>query len=153
MTESKYSKKRRMIRSAPGAAAATFVLLFFVLLTSRVNRAQDAKKGGAPQIDFRQTQAEADTKSTGCVSCHGMTEAATMHPTATIRIGCADCHGGDSNVMKPAGVEADAKAYTNAKLQAHPKPTVPSLWKNSGNPVRAQTDWCRSRLRCFASHC
>ncbi len=147
MTESNYAKKRRMIRSALGAAAATFVLLFFVLLTSRVNRAQDAKrdtrKPGSSQIDFRQTQAEADTKSTGCVSCHGMTEAATMHPTATVRIGCADCHGGDSTVMKPAGTEAGAKAYTDAKLQAHPRPSVPGLWKNSGNPVRVQTDWLK----------
>ncbi|MEP6539927.1 MAG: hypothetical protein ABJF23_31660 [Bryobacteraceae bacterium] len=137
MTESNYSKRRRIIRSAAGATVAALVLLFFVLLTSRVNRAQDAK------IDFRQTQAEADTKSTGCVSCHGMTEAATMHPTATIRIGCADCHGGDAGVMKPSGSEAGMKPYTDAKLQAHPKPSVPGLWKSSGNPVRAQTDWLR----------
>src|SRR5689334_13181497 len=111
MTEPNYSmadaarSRRRIIRSASGASAAALMLLLFVMLTSRVNRAQEAKKLGLTPIDFRQTQPEADAKSTGCASCHGMTEAATMHPTGTIRIGCADCHGGDPSIQKPGGSE------------------------------------------------
>ena len=142
--ESAISRKRRILRSASGAAAAALCLLGFVLLTSRVNRAQEAKPSSkyAP-IDFRQTQPEADSRSTGCVSCHGMTEAATMHPTGTIRIGCADCHGGDPAVMMPAGTEKGVKPYEEAKRKAHPKPEVPELWKSSANPVRAQMDWMK----------
>src|SRR5437016_12062655 len=52
---------------------------------------------GAAQ-EFKQTQAEADRKNAGCISCHGNTDAATMHPNGTVRIGCADCHGGDFTV-------------------------------------------------------
>src|SRR6185295_19057745 len=143
MAHTAMSRRKRIARSASGAGAAALTMLLFVMLTSRVNRAQDSKKLGLTPIDFRQTQGEADAKSTGCASCHGMTEAATMHPTGTIRIGCADCHGGDPGVMKPGGAESGTKAYDDAKRMAHPKPSIPRLWKESGsaNPVRSYTDW------------
>ena len=38
--------------------------------------------------------------SAGCISCHGETDAPTMHTDPTVIIGCADCHGGDPSVMK-----------------------------------------------------
>ncbi len=48
---------------------------------------------------LRQTQDEADRKSTGCVACHGMTDSASMHTTGTVRLGCTDCHGGHADVQ------------------------------------------------------
>src|SRR6202040_4061941 len=45
----------------------------------------------APQRSrFYQSQAEAENKSSGCISCHGRTEASSMHPTGTVHLGCAD---------------------------------------------------------------
>jgi len=85
------------------------------------------------------SQAEVDGQSAGCVSCHGVTEASSMHGTGTVHIGCAFCHGGDSKVMKPA---AEAE-YTSAKNRAHPRPTIPELWKSAANPVRPYTNWLK----------
>ena len=83
--------------------------------------------------------AEIEGQSAGCVSCHGQTEASSMHSTGTVHIGCSFCHGGDPKVMKPAS-EAE---YSAAKNRAHPKPTVPELWKSSANPERPYTDWLK----------
>src|SRR6478735_3349434 len=66
------------------------------------------------------SETEVGSQSVGCVSCHGMTEASSMHATGTVHIGCAFCHGGDPGVMR---VDGDA-AYTRAKQKAHPKPRV-----------------------------
>src|SRR5207244_9301922 len=59
---------------------------------------------------------EAMQRSAGCVSCHGMTEAPSMHTTGTVQLGCIDCHGGNGNVRRPS----DASAYESVKHKAHP---------------------------------
>src|SRR5260370_9153244 len=48
-----------------------------------------------------QSQAEADRKSSGCVSCHTSTHQPTMHPTKTDHLGCAACPHGNSPVSPP----------------------------------------------------
>src|SRR5438552_16160245 len=83
------------------ALAASLLVLSGVLLTPRLDS----------QVQLEETQEEAERQSTGCISCHGMTEARTMHPTGTVRIGCADCHGGHPDVQKPVGTAAGSKAY------------------------------------------
>lgn len=71
--------------------------------------------------------------SRGCISCHTSTDAATMHKNPAVVIGCADCHGGDSSIMKgpaaPGSLEYDQK-----KQQAHILPKDPSFWSSSANP-------------------
>src|SRR5580765_7834919 len=56
---------------------------------------------------------ETTQRSAGCVSCHGMTEAPSMHTTGTVPLSCIDCHGGRGDVMRLA--ESDMRAYENAK--------------------------------------
>src|SRR2546429_8770725 len=58
-----------------------------------------------------QTAAEADAKSAGCITCHTATDEASMHPTGTVRLGCADCHGGDPAVRAPQNGSAGDAAY------------------------------------------
>src|SRR3989442_15348593 len=61
-----------------------------------------------------QTPTEADAKSAGCVTCHTATDEASMHPTSstgTVRLGCADCHGGDVSVRVPQNASAGDAAY------------------------------------------
>jgi cytochrome c553 len=41
----------------------------------------------------KQSQAEADAKSWGCVQCHQ--NVGDMHDKATVKLGCVDCHGGN----------------------------------------------------------
>jgi hypothetical protein len=82
---------------------------------------------------MRQTQAEADARSRGCVSCHEGIE--PMHASAAVRLGCTDCHGGDATVMGPG---------EDAKKRAHVQPKHPEFWTRDGkpssaNPVRLYT--------------
>jgi hypothetical protein len=97
----------------------------------------------APQsgdVLLLQSQAEADRKSSGCLSCHTSTDNPTMHPSATVRLGCTDCHGGHSEVQIKAGTQPQAADYLQAKKHAHP----PSReGQSSSNPVRAYTNWLR----------
>jgi hypothetical protein len=88
-----------------------------------------------------ETSAEAVAASTGCITCHTKTDEATMHPTGTVTLGCATCHGGDPAVSVAAGLAMDADEYQAAKKKAHPQPRVSDLWKSAANPVRAYTQW------------
>ena len=81
-------------------------------------------------------------KSAGCVSCHGLTEAPSMHTTGTVQLGCIDCHGGKGDVMRPAG--SDMRAYERAKHQAHPTPHDADFANSSAGPVRAYTEWLKA---------
>jgi hypothetical protein len=90
-----------------------------------------------------QSQSDADRKSAGCVTCHGLTDSPSMHTTGTVRLGCTDCHGGDPTVQPPSGTKSGEAQYDQAKKQAHPKPRNPGMWKTSANPVRPFTDWLK----------
>src|SRR4051812_4250529 len=90
-----------------------------------------------------ETAAQAQSASAGCISCHTKTDEASMHPSGTVTLGCATCHGGDANVFVAAGLAADSSEYRAAKRKAHPQPRVSDLWKSAANPERAYTDWLR----------
>ncbi|GJL91849.1 hypothetical protein [Hyphococcus sp.] len=83
-----------------------------------------------------QTREQADAKSAGCLTCHTATDAPTMHnPTADLRIGCTDCHGGNPSVMA-AGLTIHTEAYDDARDRAHVLPRYPETWHfpHSANP-------------------
>ncbi|HMD48669.1 MAG TPA: hypothetical protein VKG79_06215, partial [Bryobacteraceae bacterium] len=66
-----------------------------------------------------------------------------MHPTGTVHLGCVDCHGGDATVIPAAELKQGDARYDDAKKKAHPKPSIPELWRSSANPVRPYTQWLR----------
>ncbi|MGZ8831501.1 MAG: hypothetical protein ACXW2Q_14115, partial [Thermoanaerobaculia bacterium] len=77
---------------------------------------------------FTQTQAEADAKSRGCISCHENIE--PMHTSPAVKLGCTDCHGGNASATK--------------KDPAHVQPRHPEIWMRDGryssaNPERSYT--------------
>ena len=78
--------------------------------------------GNSPLL--RQTQAEADAKSRGCVTCHGGIE--PMHASAAVRLGCTDCHGGDASATE--------------KNRAHVLPRNPEFWVRNGKPSSANPE-------------
>ena len=82
-----------------------------------------------------QTSDEADAKSAGCMTCHTSTDEPTMHPSGTVRLGCTDCHGGDSSVR------AVSASDTAAKQKAHPIARLAGFWSSAANPQRAYTQW------------
>ncbi|HEX5229882.1 MAG TPA: hypothetical protein VFW44_19355, partial [Bryobacteraceae bacterium] len=90
-----------------------------------------------------ESQEQANQNSTGCVACHGQTDSASMHTTGTVRLGCTDCHGGNADIAPPAGAQKGSAEYDAAKKKAHPKPSIPEMWKSSANPVRAYAQWLK----------
>ena len=93
------------------------------------------------QMLLLQSQADADQKSTGCLTCHTSTDSPTMHTTGTVRLGCMDCHGGNSDIRITAGVVSTSAEYQGAKSQAHPQRRKSHGPESSANAVRAYTNW------------
>ena len=92
----------------------------------------------APALPGQSTD-DMQRKSEGCVTCHTATDSATMHESDAVRLGCADCHGGDAGVSA-SGLAKDSKPYDEAKKRAHvePRELEPT---NAANPVRAYSNW------------
>ena len=89
----------------------------------------------APPAPARQTSADVDAKSKGCLSCHSESDAPSMHASPAVRLGCTDCHGGDASVFA-----TDAKD-ASARDRAHVLPMYPESWHfpSSANPERTYT--------------
>jgi hypothetical protein len=94
-----------------------------------------------PPAPDRQHPDRAAEKSAGCLTCHEKSDSANMHSNPAVVLGCADCHGGDAGVMRPAGSSKDGPAYGAAMAKAHVQPRLPEFWTASGsaNPIRSYT--------------
>ena len=133
---------RSIIRAWIGAALAAAAVLAPLSL-----RADDEEKPVArayriwPAAPASQSAAEADAKSAGCVSCHTSTDAASMHASQAVVLGCADCHGGDATVTAPADLAKTAPAYAKLRDKAHVLPRYPHAWHypKSANPKQSYT--------------
>src|SRR5439155_5421835 len=92
-----------------------------------------------------QSESEASAKSAGCVSCHGLTDEPTMHPTKTVHLGCTDCHGGNSSV---SAINADPNSsdYKSAKEKAHVQPHDPIFKNRSAVPENVYAKWDRAEI-------
>ncbi|WP_017664223.1 hypothetical protein [Porphyrobacter sp. AAP82] len=90
----------------------------------------------APQ---RQSVAEMDAKSAGCLTCHVKTDAPTMHVSPAVRLGCTDCHGGNEAVRGNSELPHDHPDYVAARDAAHVLPKYPNSWHfpSSANPKRS----------------
>jgi hypothetical protein len=84
---------------------------------------------------------EVQAKSIGCKSCHLQSDAMSMHGNPAVKLGCADCHGGNSTVSLSAGLQRGTPAYQQAMDQAHVLPRFPKEWHypSSANPQRTYT--------------
>ena len=134
----------RISLGASEVIAAALGVTALLLFSSGLVTAQDeGRERLANNIRYGETQPEVEAQSVGCISCHGMTEAPSMHKTGTVMIGCADCHGGHPDIQKPAGAATDSREYKDKTKAAHPKADIPTLFPTSANPVRAYTDWLR----------
>jgi hypothetical protein len=79
-------------------------------------------------------------KSKGCQSCHSATDSATMHDAPSVRLGCSDCHGGDSTIERSAEVAPGSAEFRTLEAKAHVQPRHPEEWKQGGgNPERSYT--------------
>src|SRR5262245_54010750 len=129
-----------MSASAFKYSVALAVAVLGALLVAQ-NVTEPRPSGSGPRLS--ETQSEADSKSTGCIGCHGQTDSPSMHTTGTVRIGCAECHGGNPTIQPPAGTKPGDPTYEQAKKQAHPQPRLAGMWRGSANPVRPATGWLK----------
>ncbi len=81
-----------------------------------------------PPAPAMQTPAAAAAKSAGCITCHTETDSPTMHTSAVVNLGCADCHGGDPEVMRASVVAQGSDAYRRLEAKAHVQPRYPKAW-------------------------
>jgi hypothetical protein len=94
-----------------------------------------------PPAPKEQSEADVAAKSAGCYSCHTKTDQPSMHVSPAVRLGCVDCHGGDS--VSPAAFGKPELGYDHADnvaamKVAHPQPTLPKSWHgSSANPQRS----------------
>lgn len=93
----------------------------------------------APPAPARQSQAMADEKSAGCLTCHRASDAPTMHETPAVVLGCTDCHGGNAGVAGNPQLPYDHPDYVGARDAAHVLPKYPDSWHfpSSANPERS----------------
>ena len=82
----------------------------------------------APPAPAQQSQAAADAKSEGCISCHTASDEKTMHQNPGVILGCTDCHGGNAEIVKPVGSAYGDAAYDYALDKSHVQPTLPESW-------------------------
>ena len=87
-----------------------------------------------PASPQKQSAADAQAKSAGCVSCHTESDAKTMHRQPGVTLGCTDCHGRFAQVSKPAGAERGSPSYEAAMHGAHVQPRNAKAWPSSANP-------------------
>ena len=77
-----------------------------------------------------QTQAQADGKSAGCLSCHHGVE--PMHKSSFVVLGCTDCHGGDAT-------KTARDPVVDGLIPGHVRPTYPEYWRTAANPANSST--------------
>ena len=95
----------------------------------------------APPAPLQQTEADVLRKSTGCVTCHVNNDQPSMHANPAVKIGCVDCHGGDSEIALEQELDRDSAEYVSLMNKAHILPDYPEAWNfpSSANPERTYT--------------
>ena len=88
-----------------------------------------------------ETPEQAQAASAGCISCHTGIEHANMHNEDTVVLGCADCHGGNPEILSDG--KRGTKSYAEMEKKAHIEPRLEANASRAGHPVRAYTNWIK----------
>src|SRR5260370_33317120 len=104
-----------------------FIPFLSALLCAGVASAEGPS--GAPPARRKESAAEAERNSAGCMSCHTQTDSQSMHSSPGVILGCADCHGGNAAQFVPPGAQPGSAAYRQALDAAHVQPRNPAAWK------------------------
>jgi hypothetical protein len=125
------------LRALPVALAQVLLLAIAGTASSRAADSETPFISAPPY----QSEASVATKSKGCQSCHTRTDSTSMHDTPAVRLGCSDCHGGDSTVMLSGDLKPGSAGYRATEARAHVQPRHPREWRSVGgaNPERSYT--------------
>lgn len=94
-----------------------------------------------PAAPATQTPEQVTEKNKGCLSCHKQMDSKTMHNNPAVKLGCVDCHGGDTTVFLSDNLLQDDPGYIEKRNRAHVLPRFPDAWNfpSSANPQRSYT--------------
>ena len=143
MTDDSYSSRARglipWVSIATGMTAA--LVAIGLAIASEGEHAVARTYVTHPPAPEKQSQADAEAKTAGCMSCHSATDRHTMHENPGVILGCTDCHGGNAKVMKPEGAERKDASYKVALEKSHVLPRFPKAWNwpSSASPERTYT--------------
>jgi hypothetical protein len=124
---------------------ALFVLLVCAIFAAAVNAEHAAPVERhyqtSPPAPRNQGDDSVQAKSAGCKSCHLQSDTTSMHGNPAVKLGCTDCHGGNSAISLGAGLQRGTPAYQHAMDQGHVLPRFPKEWHypSSANPERTYT--------------
>ncbi|MBX3482347.1 hypothetical protein [Phenylobacterium sp.] len=153
-----------------GALAALTVLAPISLKASEAEKPVKRSYVMAAPAKLGMSDEEVDAASKGCVSCHTDSDAKSMHVSEAVKLGCTSCHGGDPNVIAPAGLAMTSPEYVRLRDKGHVLPKYPKTWHwpSSANPKQSYTllnkespeyirfvnpsDYRVARLACGACH-
>ena len=115
-------------------------LLAGLAIAAEGEKARNIEYSVPPPAPEKQTRDEAQAKSAGCMSCHTASDAATMHASDAVVLGCTDCHGGDATQFLAPGPRNETD-YNATRDRAHVLPRYPETWHypSSANPERSYT--------------
>ncbi|MGA0162760.1 MAG: hypothetical protein ACO3LE_00730 [Bdellovibrionota bacterium] len=108
-------------------------VLCFLMMSLAV-QAQDIRMG--------LTDEAVEAASLGCQDCHSKTDAASMHKSPLVKLGCTHCHGGDASI-RAEGFTPESEEYQSLMKQAHVLPKNSEVWKNSANPEIAYAEFLK----------
>jgi hypothetical protein len=136
---------RRILSLFRLSMLAMAVMMAFLIMPSSSIYASDKEKPVKriypifPPAPRNQELADVAAKSDGCTSCHVQTDAASMHTSPAVLLGCTDCHGGDANIRGNSELAHDDPVYVAARDKAHVLPKYPKSWHypSSANPKRS----------------
>ncbi|WP_420806453.1 hypothetical protein [Novosphingobium fuchskuhlense] len=94
---------------------------------------------GQPGETAAEQWAYVDKQNAGCVSCHTRSDHRTMHASPAVVLSCADCHGGNTQVVADRRWARGSMDYVAAMKDAHVLPRYPVAWgwPSSANPKRS----------------
>ena len=119
----------------PAALSLLLVVLAWTFTRAATQERNDSLAG--------QSEREAASKSSSCVSCHTSTDEPTMHPSKAVHLGCTDCHGGDPTIAVAPGTTPGSRDYNAFKQKAHVPPHDPVFRERSAMPERVYTAWLK----------
>lgn len=94
-----------------------------------------------PPAPATQSPQNVKQKNTGCISCHTKTDQPSMHTSGGVNLACIDCHGGNTEILKPGNHDKGSEKYNTAMDKAHVLPLYPESWHypSSANPRHTYT--------------
>ncbi|HTW50593.1 MAG TPA: hypothetical protein VME45_01710 [Stellaceae bacterium] len=117
------------------------LILCGLILTAFAGAARADSGPVGPAAPQKETAAEAQLNSAGCMSCHTTTDSLSMHSSPGVILGCADCHGGNAAAFLAPGTPSGSPEYRRVLDAAHVHPLHPEAWNypSSVKPPRTYT--------------